>query len=312
MRKGRTPGKTMSSSLFAIVKDPAGASPTVAGPTRSGGGAARRAKPDNIPIPAAGPARSGGGAARRAKPDNIPIPAAGPARSGGGAARRAKPDNIPIPAAGTSAKRWWRQTESNRRPQACKASALPIELCPLRSNQHPQRRPSDGLVGLGRFELPTSRLSSARSNQLSYKPVTSHVPRKARPDHKGQAAPAATNRKKGCVGGGFATEDRCRTAMMTMAMNQSYGCCDPMRPMQKHCCFPSGAWHQVSRKEVIQPQVPLRLPCYDFAPVADLTVVGCLLAVSAPASGKTNSHGVTGGVYKARERIHRGVLIRDY
>ena len=67
-----------------------------------------------------------------------------------------------------------------------------------------------------------------------------------------------------------------------------------------------------SRKEVIQPQVPLRLPCYDFTPVADLTVVGCLLAVSSPASGKTNSHGVTGGVYKARERIHRGMLIRDY
>ena len=69
---------------------------------------------------------------------------------------------------------------------------------------------------------------------------------------------------------------------------------------------------RILRKEVIQPQVPLRLPCYDFTPVADLTVVGCLLAVSAPASGKTNSHGVTGGVYKARERIHRGVLIRDY
>ncbi len=66
------------------------------------------------------------------------------------------------------------------------------------------------------------------------------------------------------------------------------------------------------RKEVIQPQVPLRLPCYDFTPVTDLTVVGCLLAVSAPASGKANSHGVTGGVYKARERIHRGMLIRDY
>ena len=66
------------------------------------------------------------------------------------------------------------------------------------------------------------------------------------------------------------------------------------------------------RKEVIQPQVPLRLPCYDFTPVADLTVDGCLLAVSAPASGKTNSHGVAGGVYKARERIHRGMLIRDY
>jgi hypothetical protein len=33
--------------------------------------------------------------------------------------------------------------------------------------------------------------------------------------------------------------------------------------------------HPGPRKEVIQPQVPLRLPCYDFAPVADLTVVGC-------------------------------------
>ena len=66
------------------------------------------------------------------------------------------------------------------------------------------------------------------------------------------------------------------------------------------------------RKEVIQPQVPLRLPCYDFTPVADLTVAGCFLTVSPPSSGKTNSHGVTGGVYKARERIHRGMLIRDY
>ena len=66
------------------------------------------------------------------------------------------------------------------------------------------------------------------------------------------------------------------------------------------------------RKEVIQPQVPLRLPCYDFTPVIDHTVVGAPLAVRLPASGTTNSHGVTGGVYKARERIHRGVLIRDY
>ena len=68
----------------------------------------------------------------------------------------------------------------------------------------------------------------------------------------------------------------------------------------------------ILRKEVIQPQVPLRLPCYDFTPVADPTVAGCLLAVSAPSSGKTNSHGVTGGVYKARERIHRSLLFCDY
>ena len=63
---------------------------------------------------------------------------------------------------------------------------------------------------------------------------------------------------------------------------------------------------------MIQPQVPLRLPCYDFTPVAELTVVGCLREVSAPPSGKPNSHGVTGGVYKARERIHRVMLLRDY
>ena len=66
------------------------------------------------------------------------------------------------------------------------------------------------------------------------------------------------------------------------------------------------------RKEVIQPQVPLRLPCYDFTPVADPTVAACPLAVSTASSGRTNSHGVTGGVYKAWERIHRGMLIRDY
>ena len=67
-----------------------------------------------------------------------------------------------------------------------------------------------------------------------------------------------------------------------------------------------------SRKEVIQPQVPLRLPCYDFAPVTDLTLDGCPLAVGPPVSGPSGFHGVTGGVYKARERIHGADLIRHY
>ena len=57
---------------------------------------------------------------------------------------------------------------------------------------------------------------------------------------------------------------------------------------------------------MIQPQVPLRLPCYDFTPVIDHIVVSALLAVKLPTSNAANSHGVTGGVYKARERIHRG------
>ena len=67
-----------------------------------------------------------------------------------------------------------------------------------------------------------------------------------------------------------------------------------------------------SRKEVIQPQVPLRLPCYDFTPVTSHSLGGCFPKVSSPTSRATDSHGVTGGVYKARERIHRGMLIHDY
>ena len=66
------------------------------------------------------------------------------------------------------------------------------------------------------------------------------------------------------------------------------------------------------RKEVIQPHLPIRLPCYDFTPVINPTFDSALLAVRLLASGVTDSHGVTGGVYKARERIHRGMLIRDY
>ena len=62
-----------------------------------------------------------------------------------------------------------------------------------------------------------------------------------------------------------------------------------------------------SFKEVIQPQVPLGLPCYDFTPVMNHSVVIVLPEVRLTTSGATHSHGVTGGVYKARERIHRDV-----
>ena len=66
------------------------------------------------------------------------------------------------------------------------------------------------------------------------------------------------------------------------------------------------------RKEVIQPHLPIRLPCYDFTPIAKPTFGRALLTVRLRTSGVPDSHGVTGGVYKARERIHRGILIRDY
>ena len=58
---------------------------------------------------------------------------------------------------------------------------------------------------------------------------------------------------------------------------------------------------------MIQPQVPLRLPCYDFIPVTTHSVGDCLLAVSTPTSATSDFHDVTGGVYKARERIHGAV-----
>lgn len=70
---------------------------------------------------------------------------------------------------------------------------------------------------------------------------------------------------------------------------------------------------ELLRKEVIHPHLPVRIPCYDFTPIICPTFGGWVpKRVASPTSGVTNSRGVTGGVYKARERIHRGMLIRDY
>ena len=135
---------------------------------------------------------------------------------------------------------------------------------------------TERVVGLGRLELPTPRLSSVCSNQLSYKPELYGL-----------------HQAKDPAGSCFIPEKKRYTGSSDDREDRKYA---------KH----------ILRKEVIQPQVPLRLPCYDFTPVIDPTVVACLLAVSAAPSGRTNSHGVTGGVYKTRERIHRGVLIHDY
>ena len=66
------------------------------------------------------------------------------------------------------------------------------------------------------------------------------------------------------------------------------------------------------RKEVIQPHLPVRLPCYDFTPVTNPALGRCSLTVSSRTSGVVDFHGVTGGVYKTRERIQRSVLICVY
>ena len=98
-------------------------------------------------------------------------------------------------------------------------------------------------------------------------------------------------------------------------------CCAPephplqARPIQRiaqppnpHTMWAGPGLVVLLRKEVIQPHLPVRLPCYDFVPIADPTFDGSLpRGVRPPASGVTDFHDVTGGVYKARERIHRSV-----
>ena len=81
-----------------------------------------------------------------------------------------------------------------------------------------------------------------------------------------------------------------------------------------HPMWPSASWRSISfgkcrekprwasRKEVFQPHLPVRLPCYDLTPVTGFTLGRSLRSRT---SGPPGSHGLTGGVYKARERIHR-------
>ena len=117
-------------------------------------------------------------------------------------------------------------------------------------------RPVEGLVGPGRLELPTLRLSGVRSNHLSYGPMAARQPGDpglaiALPNPEGISLRAGSERRK---------EKRRRRHPAVF-----YGA-----PIGRE------TWRSILRKEVIQPQVPLRLPCYDFTPVADPTVVGCL------------------------------------
>jgi hypothetical protein len=187
------------------------------------------------------------------------------------------------------------------------------------------------MVGLGRVELPTSPLSGVRSNQLSYRPGLAATP----PDltcieepggsHKTSFRFKRVSRTRLNVLDGYAVRDHRANG------NQAKKACiriPALAVRDSHCRFDGHPYptsrdvphsqkgyerHRFSfRKEVIQPQVLLRLPCYDFTPIMNYTLGGCSLAVSSPTSSATHFRDVTGGVYKARERIHRGILIRDY
>ena len=110
------------------------------------------------------------------------------------------------------------------------------------------------------------------------------------------------------------------TSLTTKQYNQSKQHLLRFRSQTSPCrkdsvCFADTLRHLPTlflRKEVIQPHLPIRLPCYDFTPVISPAFGRSFLAVRSRTSGVTDSHGVTGGVYKTRERIHRDILIHDY
>lgn len=93
----------------------------------------------------------------------------------------------------------------------------------------------------------------------------------------------------------------CRVVNVPPMSNQHQTLADVLASGQ-----PRGCLEVLLRKEVIQPHLPVRLPCYDFVPIASPTFDSSLpQGVGPPASGVTDFRDVTGGVYKARERIHR-------
>jgi hypothetical protein len=159
-----------------------------------------------------------------------------------------------------------------------------------------------GLVGL---EPTTPALSRRCSNQLSYRPFTQGAGRRS-------LTKPALSRHGGALPAHFdmlrsTTADKSGRSRSSAVLARLARDADPACKIDRR-----DAALPFSRKEVIQPHLPIRLPCYDFTPVTNPAVVIALLAVRLTTSGRTRSHGVTGGVYKTRERIHRGKLIRDY
>ena len=124
--------------------------------------------------------------------------------------------------------------------------------------------PDKNVVGLDRLELSTSRLSGVRSNHLSYRPA---VVRPASASHK-PGGPGPAHR----IGAAENLAGRDAKTAERRVLRKLRGVSCQILVSQEGRRLP----RLILRKEVIQPQVPLRLPCYDFTPVADLTVDGCL------------------------------------
>ena len=186
------------------------------------------------------------------------------------------------------------------------------------------------MVGTSGLEPPTSRLSGARSNHLSYAPlwlffaVPLLIPlvemmgiEPMTPCLQGRCSPSWATPPSVWV---FSSVSLSVTENWTTSRSlfpQYSTTSSSSSSLWFFCLFANTRYlwvisHILHRKEVIQPHLPIRLPCYDLTPINKPTFDCCPLAVSPQASGVFIFHGLTGGVYKARERIHRGMLIRDY
>ena len=155
-------------------------------------------------------------------------------------------------------------------------------------------------MGPSGIEPPTSRLSGARSNLLSYEPLRSEPLFAFRPG----GDDGIRTHDPLLAGQVLSQLSYTPISRSSLKIEQQF---DRLSRNRCVCLLPI-----LLRKEVIQPHLPIRLPCYDLTPIIEPTFGCCLLAVSSQTSGVPDFHGLTGGVYKARERIHRGMLIRDY
>ena len=199
------------------------------------------------------------------------------------------------------------------------------------------------MVGLDGLEPSTSRLSGARSNLLSYRPVFPFPFRSSKASRGFAPSPYLT------IGGddGIRTHDPLLAGQVLSQLSYTpsvsllpflgpwklnnnlsrLSCTSALLPSHLFLLYALRRYLYLlhlfgyffiyyllvlHRKEVIQQHLPIRLPCYDLTPIIEPTFDCCSLAVGSQASGVPNFHGLTGGVYKARERIHRGMLIRDY
>ena len=165
-------------------------------------------------------------------------------------------------------------------------------------------------MGPSGLEPPTLRLSVVRSSQLSYGPSSQQAPYPSFP-------PSAKTRSLRCCSS--LVQNRLRWVLneAVLSAQRVPSKLNNVTPFSLHPADQDVTalffkYRGLLRKEVIQPLVLERLPCYDFTPIIEPTFGRALLAVRLRTSGVPDSHGVTGGVYKARERIHRGMLIRDY